>query len=90
VSKERLGWRYWPTVLWCRFWDNLWHVMSGPDERKLRRLCFHCQCGVHESEWLVNPPDRIGSGPCDVCGKHRLLVQEVYLTDGEVAELILR
>jgi len=59
------------------------------DEKKLRRLCHACMVVVDPSRWEVVPPDRIDARECDACGKHRILVQECWLTDGEVAEILL-
>jgi hypothetical protein len=59
-------------------------------EARLRRLCHHCMCEVPRDKWQLDPPARMGAGTCDGCGiEGKTLVQEVWLTDEEVADLIL-
>lgn len=36
---------------------------------RLTRVCLRCAAYVPRERWEVDPPDRVGGGPCEACGR---------------------
>jgi len=61
---------------------------AAHEETVRTKLCARCASNVSRDHWEVDPPDRIGGGPCEACGRSDLpLTQEVWMTPEKAAIL---
>ena len=58
------------------------------EETRRTKICVRCAALVPRDLWEVDPPDGIGGGPCEACGRDdAALVQEVWMTPGRARTL---